>query len=53
MDINDNAPVFAIEYETLLCETAAPGQVRVALCMFIRGVKMQQYIFTVIKNKIN
>ncbi|KAG1953602.1 cadherin-7-like [Pimephales promelas] len=27
MDINDNAPVFAIEYETLLCETAAPGQV--------------------------
>uniref|UniRef100_A0A672L2D7 Cadherin 7 n=1 Tax=Sinocyclocheilus grahami TaxID=75366 RepID=A0A672L2D7_SINGR len=27
MDINDNAPVFAIEYETLLCENAAPGQV--------------------------
>ncbi|XP_048858096.1 cadherin-7-like [Brienomyrus brachyistius] len=27
MDINDNAPVFAIEYETFLCETARPGQV--------------------------
>lgn len=28
LDINDNPPVFAIEYETLLCENAAPGQVR-------------------------
>ncbi|XP_063063589.1 cadherin-7-like [Engraulis encrasicolus] len=27
MDINDNAPTFAIEYETLLCENSAPGQV--------------------------
>ncbi|KAA8580598.1 hypothetical protein FQN60_013556 [Etheostoma spectabile] len=27
LDINDNAPVFAIEYETLLCENAMPGQV--------------------------
>ncbi|KAJ8418744.1 hypothetical protein AAFF_G00002430 [Aldrovandia affinis] len=27
MDINDNAPVFAIEYETVLCENAKPGQV--------------------------
>ncbi|XP_076868726.1 cadherin-7 isoform X2 [Brachyhypopomus gauderio] len=27
MDINDNAPVFAIEYETLVCENASPGQV--------------------------
>ncbi|KAG5851063.1 cadherin-7-like [Anguilla anguilla] len=27
MDINDNAPVFAIEYETFLCENAKPGQV--------------------------
>lgn len=27
MDINDNAPVFAIEYETYLCESAGPGQV--------------------------
>ncbi|XP_066580072.1 cadherin-7a [Amia ocellicauda] len=27
MDINDNAPVFAIEYETFLCENARPGQV--------------------------
>uniref|UniRef100_A0A8C8F444 Cadherin domain-containing protein n=1 Tax=Oncorhynchus tshawytscha TaxID=74940 RepID=A0A8C8F444_ONCTS len=26
-DINDNAPVFAIEYETYLCESARPGQV--------------------------
>nr|XP_046178120.1 cadherin-7-like [Oncorhynchus gorbuscha] len=26
-DINDNAPVFAIEYETYLCENARPGQV--------------------------
>ncbi|XP_041100351.1 cadherin-7-like [Polyodon spathula] len=27
LDINDNAPVFAIEYETFLCENAQPGQV--------------------------
>ncbi|KAM6953458.1 cadherin-7-like [Aplochiton taeniatus] len=27
LDINDNAPVFAIEYETLLCEKTLPGQV--------------------------
>ncbi|XP_070784581.1 cadherin-7-like isoform X2 [Enoplosus armatus] len=27
LDINDNAPVFAIDYETLLCENASPGQV--------------------------
>uniref|UniRef100_A0AAR2LRM9 Cadherin domain-containing protein n=1 Tax=Pygocentrus nattereri TaxID=42514 RepID=A0AAR2LRM9_PYGNA len=27
MDINDNAPVFAIEYETRMCENASPGQV--------------------------
>ncbi|XP_031439789.1 cadherin-7-like [Clupea harengus] len=27
MDINDNAPMFAIEYETLLCENSAPGKV--------------------------
>uniref|UniRef100_A0A4W5L2G5 Cadherin 7a n=1 Tax=Hucho hucho TaxID=62062 RepID=A0A4W5L2G5_9TELE len=26
-DINDNAPFFAIEYETYLCESARPGQV--------------------------
>uniref|UniRef100_A0A8C2XEV9 Cadherin 7 n=1 Tax=Cyclopterus lumpus TaxID=8103 RepID=A0A8C2XEV9_CYCLU len=26
-DINDNAPVFAIDYETILCENAMPGQV--------------------------
>lgn len=35
MDINDNAPVFAIEYETLLCENAVRGQVCVALfCVY-------------------
>lgn len=28
LDINDNAPVFAIDYETLLCENTMPGQVR-------------------------
>lgn len=27
MDINDNAPVFAIEYETFLCEGSSPAQV--------------------------
>ncbi|KAM9713259.1 cadherin-7-like isoform 1-T2 [Menidia menidia] len=27
LDINDNAPAFAIDYETLLCENAMPGQV--------------------------
>lgn len=28
MDINDNAPEFATEYETFLCENGKPGQVR-------------------------
>ncbi|XP_061660847.1 cadherin-7a isoform X3 [Syngnathoides biaculeatus] len=27
LDVNDNAPVFAIDYETLLCENATPGTV--------------------------
>lgn len=45
MDINDNAPVFAIEYETLLCENAAPGQVCVAICVFSWGIKMQQCVY--------
>ncbi|XP_032407578.1 cadherin-7 [Xiphophorus hellerii] len=27
LDVNDNAPVFAIDYETLLCENSMPGQV--------------------------
>ncbi|XP_061522030.1 cadherin-7-like isoform X1 [Phycodurus eques] len=27
LDVNDNAPVFAIDYETLLCENAMPGTV--------------------------
>ncbi len=41
MDINDNTPVFAIEYETILCENAAPGQVCEAPFVCIRGVEMQ------------
>lgn len=28
LDINDNAPIFATDYETLLCENTTPGQVR-------------------------
>ncbi|XP_071369845.1 cadherin-7a [Centroberyx affinis] len=27
MDVNDNAPAFAIDYETFVCENAKPGQV--------------------------
>ena len=27
MDINDNAPEFATEYEAFLCENGKPGQV--------------------------
>ncbi|XP_077591752.1 cadherin-7-like [Stigmatopora nigra] len=27
LDVNDNAPVFAMDYETLLCENAPPGTV--------------------------
>lgn len=26
-DVNDNAPFFAIEYETFICENSEPGQV--------------------------
>lgn len=29
LDINDNAPEFAMEYETNVCENASPGQVSV------------------------
>lgn len=28
MDINDNAPEFATEYEAFLCENGKPGEVR-------------------------
>lgn len=28
MDINDNAPEFADEYQAVLCENGKPGQVR-------------------------
>lgn len=28
LDINDNAPEFAMDYETTVCENAQPGQVR-------------------------
>ncbi|XP_019728279.1 cadherin-7-like, partial [Hippocampus comes] len=28
LDVNDNAPVFAIDYESLVCENALPGTVR-------------------------
>uniref|UniRef100_A0A8C2Q904 Cadherin domain-containing protein n=1 Tax=Cyprinus carpio TaxID=7962 RepID=A0A8C2Q904_CYPCA len=35
MDINDNAPVFAIEYETILCESAGPGQVLLISHLFL------------------
>jgi len=28
LDINDNAPEFATEYEAFLCENGKPGQVR-------------------------
>lgn len=31
LDINDNAPEFAMDYETTVCENAQPGQVR-AFC---------------------
>ncbi|XDV27338.1 hypothetical protein PO909_030882, partial [Leuciscus waleckii] len=45
MDINDNAPVFAIEYETFLCENVGPGQITL-----IRGSKhcalMQKKLYT-------
>lgn len=27
LDINDNAPEFAMDYETTVCENAEPGQV--------------------------
>ncbi|XP_044223531.1 cadherin-7-like isoform X1 [Thunnus albacares] len=26
-DVNDNAPTFAVDYETFVCENAAPGQI--------------------------
>lgn len=28
LDINDNAPRFAIEYQTFVCENSRPGQVK-------------------------
>lgn len=28
LDINDNPPEFAMDYETTVCENAQPGQVR-------------------------
>lgn len=31
LDINDNAPEFATDYETTVCENAQPGQVSASL----------------------
>lgn len=42
MDINDNAPTFAVNYETFVCENATPGQVRNNCFLFITD-----YTFTV------
>lgn len=38
MDINDNAPEFATEYEAFLCENGKPGQVRKGNGSFINEV---------------
>lgn len=38
LDINDNAPEFAMEYEATVCENAQPGQVWLDcffLCLFL------------------
>lgn len=46
LDINDNAPEFAIDYETLLCENTLPGQVS-PLLVFPSSVKPQRlFLFT-------
>ncbi|TSO25244.1 Cadherin-7 [Bagarius yarrelli] len=39
MDVNDNAPVFAIEYETFLCESAGPGQVILRFLLAFSDIK--------------
>lgn len=39
LDINDNAPEFAIDYETLLCENTLPGQVSPLPLVFPSSVK--------------
>lgn len=38
MDINDNAPEFADEYQAVLCENGKPGQVRRENDSFIKSV---------------
>lgn len=38
MDINDNAPEFATEYEAFLCENGKPGQVRKEMAHSSRAV---------------
>lgn len=42
MDINDNAPVFAIEYETFLCENVGPGQVLWLLILQQKGFHIRR-----------
>lgn len=47
LDINDNAPEFAIDYETLLCENTLPGQVSPLPLVFPPSVKPQLlFLFT-------
>lgn len=31
MDVNDNAPTFAMDYQLLVCENSKPGQVDVSV----------------------
>ena len=43
LDINDNAPEFAMDYETTVCENAQPGQVsvsRIPRSSFVISLKM-------------
>ena len=43
LDINDNAPEFAMDYETTVCENAQPGQVRgfrIPASLFVISLKI-------------
>lgn len=35
LDVNDNAPEFAAEYEAFLCENGKPGQVNISMLLML------------------
>ena len=46
LDVNDNAPEFAAEYEAFLCENGKPGQVNISMLLMLNMFVYNCLVFT-------